>query len=453
MKHAHPLSIVLLLIGATFSLQAIPMDREIREKDVSKNAAQIERAGREQSETTTAGNDLQRQDGPLTTVDPTISTSSSSSSSSLGAAAEAQQAQLGQGLIEMHQQTAEEAALHLINRSYSADAADVFAKMEEEIQQDQPRENVIDLHTQAAGLYQQAADAKKQLSIKTSYLGYAGDALCEAAREAQGAGRQNLIDLYTQAAGLHQQAAAAGYGTDGSQAFYLKKAGDALSNAARETQQNKPRPDLITLYTRAADLHSRASTAADSPMGKSLDNVGNALSKAARDLQEGKQIEIEAENLYQHAVALHQRVVELHQRAEELCQQAAGAGDAQEALNLRKAGDAFSYAAEEAQQNEPRGQVINYYTQSAELVKKAVKARKEGKKEMAYYFNNAATALYQVGKESQRDQPEKEVIDLYIEAATLHQQAAEEAKKRYFQAAKNLGNQANQKFKQAKDKR
>lgn len=255
-----------LLIGTTLSLQAIPMDD--RGEDVPKNTDLRAQAARREIELPVTENELERQAGMIAEVeDPTINTGSSSSSSSLGpgdaVAGEVQLAQLGQLLMEMHQPTAAEVvALCLLDRSYDDDARNARDNADAEDASLQRRQSVINLYIQASEIYEAANLAITRLSIKASirasYLGYAGDALCEAAKEAQqNSPREQVVNFYTQSANLLVQAVRAREEGQKEKAYHLNNVGTIFYYAAKEAERSphQQQQQIINLCLEAVDLH------------------------------------------------------------------------------------------------------------------------------------------------------------------------------------------------------
>jgi hypothetical protein len=94
---------------------------------------------------------------------------------------------------------------------------------------------------------------------------------------------------------------------------------------------------------------------------------------------------------------------------------------------LNNAGDALCRAAEEAQREQPREEIIDHFLRSAAFHQQAVAAldniNDPERSDRARYLDDAGTALYYAAEEAGREQPRKKALDRLLEAAVLHQQA------------------------------
>jgi hypothetical protein len=117
-----------------------------------------------------------------------------------------------------------------------------FSDAAREAQKPTPNQQIIDWFTQSASLFKEAAEAYAAgQNGKVSYLDKAANAFSYAALEAQKPNpKQQSIDLFTQSASLYKEAAADTAGQNG-KASYLHQAANAFFEAAEEAQ--KPNPD------------------------------------------------------------------------------------------------------------------------------------------------------------------------------------------------------------------
>ena len=125
--------------------------------------------------------------------------------------------------------------------------------------------------------------------------------------------------------------------------------------AKPENEQNKMSGDLLvksaTCYGKAAEEKIRNQHS----IAELFQNAGKALSDAAKEAQKANPNQqridqlIQSANLYQQSASLRQQAAE-----------AEAAGLDQKAEYLSNAGDALSWAAEEAQKPNLNQQIINY---------------------------------------------------------------------------------------------
>ncbi len=124
----------------------------------------------------------------------------------------------------------------------------------EEAQELQPREQVIALFTQAADRYQQAADDVYPTDQRGGYLLFTtGCCFFRAAEEAQQPQpRRQVIDLLTQSADLFQQAADVFATGDMHKGIVLFRAGRSFIRAAEDAQERQPQQEIINRHVRTA---------------------------------------------------------------------------------------------------------------------------------------------------------------------------------------------------------
>jgi hypothetical protein len=246
--------------------------------------------------------------------------------------------------------------------SYLRRAAESFEQVALEAQKPTPNQQSIDLFTQSASLYKEAAEAGAEgLHDKASYLDHAGDAFSEAAREAQKpTPNQQIIDWFTQSASLYKEAAEADAAGLNRKAVYLHNAGHAFSRAAREAQKPTPNQQIIDWFTQSASLKKEAA-------------------------------EAEAAGLDRKASYLH------------------------------RAGRAFSEAAEEAQKPNAKQQSIHLFTQSASLYQQAAQAHAEGLHDKASYLHHAGGAFYRAAQAAQYEDANQLEIARHLSIARLYE--------------------------------
>ena len=296
-----------------------------------------------------------------------------------------------------------------------------MSRAAEEAQRPQPREQVITLLIRLADLHQQAAAA--DASADTSgdrWRGYhligAAAAVSHAVTEAQEPQpREEVITLLTQAADLHQQAAAAFATGNTERGEHLERAADALSCAADEAQRSQPQEQAITWFTQAADLHQQAAAAFASGYiwrGENFRDAALALSRAAEEAQRPQPRE--------EAITRFTQVADLYQQVADLLQQATVAyvkDNLTSYVYLCDAVSALSRAAEEAQEPQPREQVITLLTQVADLSQQAADAFARGDVERGNHLSYAISALSDAAYEARRPQPQQAIINKCIREA------------------------------------
>ena len=194
-----------------------------------------------------------------------------------------QAAVLHQRVVEMYALALPEKAIYLNHAGYA------LYKAAKEAQKPKPNQQIIDWLTQAAGLHQEAIVAlDSALPKKADYLDRAGSAFHDAAREAQTLNpNQQIIDRFTQAAGLYQQAAEAWNSALPKKAICLSNAGVALQVAAREALRDQPNQEAIDWVTHSARLYQQAAEALEALPEKAdyLYNAGISFFRAAEEAQ------------------------------------------------------------------------------------------------------------------------------------------------------------------------
>ena len=113
-------------------------------------------------------------------------------------------------------------------------------------------------------------------------------------------------------------------------------------------------------------------------------------------------------------------------QAADLYQQAVtaeGAGQLRKARHLKNAGNSLFKLAEEAQKPEPQERVIDLYIQAKDLYQQAVTAEGAGQPQKAHYLKNAGYIFFKLAEEAQKPQPQELVMAWYTQSAELHQQA------------------------------
>jgi len=259
---------------------------------------------------------------------------------------------------------------------YLKRAADDFEQVALEAQKKEPRQESIKLLTQSASLKKEAAEAQAAgLSMKAVHLNCTGDVFVEAAQEAQKEKpSQESIKLFTQAASFYKEAAEA-YDAElhpdlNRKVIYLYQAGDAYFYAAQEAQKEKPSQESIKLFTQSATLKKEAAEAYDPDLDPDLNR---------------------------------------------------------KATYLYQAGDAYFYAAQEAQKSKPKQETIELFTQAASLKKEVVNAKDSDLHDKASYLDKAGDVFFKAAQEAQKEKPRRTSIKLFTQAASLYQQAAKEA--------------------------
>ena len=105
----------------------------------------------------------------------------------------------------------------------------------------------------------------------------------------------------------------------------------------------------------------------------------------------------------------------------------AAAGHLKKAFDLSKSAFAFDLAIREAQQLQPRKQVLDFYTQAADYYRKILAMKTAGYFEKANYIERSASALIAAATETQQLQPRRQAIELYTQLANSRRQLATES--------------------------
>ena len=277
---------------------------------------------------------------------------------------------------------------------------------EKEAQKPQPRKQVINFYTQAADRWKQTAAAFIASKLEEgAYLHNSAAVVNQAAREAQQLQpRKQVIDFYIQAEHCWKQAAAAQTAGNSKIAACLHNSAADLNQAAREAQQLQARKQAIELFAQSADCYKQAAAAREEAFDLKRGAWNGALSWNFYTL--GKQID-------------------------------------QMVLYLNDAALFFCKAAKEAQELQPRKQVIELFTQVADRFNQAATTSPTSDPTKAFNLSHSALALYEVVKEAQQSEPREQVIELFTKSADRFNEAATACGEGYFKKARYLCNSAN----------
>lgn len=237
--------------------------------------------------------------------------------------------------------------------------------------------------------------------------------------------RKQVIDLFDQVADRYSQALttyAAKNLVCPRKAPCLAKSAEALDQAVKEAQEPQPREQAIKLYIQSADRYNQSAAACIEISVFKLFKFSTKeyLEASAKDLGQAAK---EAQQLQ----AREQVIKLLTQKADYYEKAAAleAAGNSEEAERFTRPINALSRAVREAQQRQPREEVIDLFTQSADFDDQA---RAASDPFAAGCLMNSASALYQIGGEVIRNpQLRKQVIYLFTQVADRYKQAAEAA--------------------------
>jgi len=258
-----------------------------------------------------------------------------------------------------------------IKATYLNNAGAALMNEAQERQKPNPSYQSIYRFTQSADMFKQAVETKTAgRNNKAWYLNNAGTALMHAALEAQKPEpKQRSIDLFTQEASSYQQAAEADEGQDAGQnikarmlgqnikAGMLQSAGTILRKAAQEAQKPNYDQQIIDVFTHAASnfqQSAEATAAGQYCKGGALSWVGSSLFEAAMEAQKPEP---------------NQQIIDWFSESASLYQQTVEAGIAVQFMkgkSLTVAALAFYNAAKEAQQINPNQQRIEQYLKEAE---------------------------------------------------------------------------------------
>ena len=122
----------------------------------------------------------------------------------------------------------------------------------------------------------------------------------------------------------------------------------------------------------------------------------------------------------EQVIALFTQAADRYRQAADAC----ATGDRDGGLRLAVAGTSFFLAAEEAREPQPREQVIAWSTQSADLFQQAAAAFATGDTDRGISLNRAGRCFFIADEEAQQLQAREQVIALFTQAADLFQQAA-----------------------------
>ena len=198
-------------------------------------------------------------------------------------------------------------------------------------------------------------------------------------------------------------------------AFSSHYEAEARQQAAEEAQQPQPRGQVIALFTQSADRYRQAAAlyaTGDADRGRALAGAGRCFFLAAEEAQ---------------GLQPREQVIAWFTQSVDLLQQAAAAyatGDRDWGISLNWAGTSFFLAAEEAQELQPRGQVIAWFTQSVDLLQQAAYVFTTGDTDRGISLNWAGRCFFLAAKEAQELQPRGQVIALFTQSADRYQQAA-----------------------------
>ncbi len=117
-----------------------------------------------------------------------------------------------------------------------------------------------------------------------------------------------------------------------------------------------------------------------------------------------------------------QQIIDLLTRSAELFKQAAQENNPEKAEALSDAALAFRDATQEAQRPQPRQQVIDLFTRSAEI---SIQVAQENSSKKIATLNTVALTFSRIVQEMQKYRPNQGVIDLYTRSAECYQQAAQ----------------------------
>ena len=201
----------------------------------------------------------------------------------------------------------------------------------------------------------------------------------------------------------------------GSNRSYLARAAEMFQEIAEEAQKLNPNQQIIDWFTQSASLRIEAKEAEDanqSIKAFNLNRAGVALTRAA--------LEAQKPNLNQQIIDWFTQSANLYQQAVE----ASAAGQNIKALHLNNAGNALINVALEAQKPNPNQQCIDWFTQTVSSSQQAVEASAAGQHEKAVYLNRAGVALFNAAQEAQKPNSNQQCIDWFTQSVSLYQQAA-----------------------------
>ena len=191
-------------------------------------------------------------------------------------------------------------------------------------------------------------------------------------------------------------------------AFSSHYEAEARQQAAKEAQEHQPREQVITWFTQSANLYQQAAAlyaTGDRDRGRSLSLAGSSFLRAAVEAQQPQP---------------RKQVIDLFTQSADLRQQAIAAyatGDTERGIALAKADSSFVRAAEEAQEFQPRKQVIDFFTQSANLHQQAADVFATGDTERGRLLFTAGNSFVHAALESKRPQPDQAIIYRHVRNA------------------------------------
>jgi hypothetical protein len=213
---------------------------------------------------------------------------------------------------------------------------------------------------------------------------------------------------------------------------YFHVAAAAFQLVAEEAQKPNPNQQTIDSFTQSASLFQQAAKANAAGQGRKADylsDAGGALYLAAREAQipnSNPETSKQIINWFSEAASMFQLAAEAIPEGQDIKAVCL-------AEYLHSAGNALFDAAKEAQKPnsnpETSEQIIDLYTQAASMFQLAAEAIAAGHIKKAVYLNNAGIVLYWAAREAQKPNPNQQTIDSFTQSASLFQQAAEEAQK------------------------
>lgn len=196
---------------------------------------------------------------------------------------------------------------------------------------------------------------------------------------------------------------------------YIEIALDNLDKADEENEKSQPNQEAINYFLQAAKLFEEAASAlktSDINQARYLYNRAISLKEVALEYQKSTPA---------------QPLIKAFLKAEKLFEEASISlknNNSQKALYLNNRGMSFLKGTLEAQKPQHNENVIKHFFTAVKLRKKALTALEAGKTNQASYFENSANCFDQIALETQKIQPNQEVINHLLQAANLFQKAS-----------------------------